>query len=78
MKNLFAKSRTIKEPKPSKWNFKRKRERNLPSDYGGKIVRAAGGLYRFGPFTDTLETLKAYARTLKLECLKMGAISIKL
>ena len=78
MKNLFATAPVVKEKKKSRWNFKRKSERNQPDTFGNKVTCAAGGLYKFGPFTAALDEIKAYARTLKLEFIKMGAVTIKL
>lgn len=77
-KPLFAPVKTVKEKKKSKWNFRRKSERNAPDTFGSKVTRAAGGMYKFGPFVAALEEIKAYARTLRLESLKMGAVTIKL
>jgi len=78
MKYLFNNNSGTKTPKKSQWNFKRKSERNQPNTFGGKVVRASGGMYKFGPFVGALEEIKAYARTLKLSTLKMGAVTIKL
>lgn len=77
-KPLFATAPVVPTKKKSPWNFKRKSERNLPNDYGGKIKKAAAGMYRLGPIVDTLEGLKEYGRHLKLAFLTMGAVKIKL
>ena len=77
-KPLFATAPVIATRKKSPWNFKRASERGKVNDYGGKIKRAAEGMYRLGPIVDTLEELKKYGRHLKLEFLKMGAVTIKL
>lgn len=77
-KPLFATAPVISTKKKSPWNFKRAKERGKVNDYGGKIKRAAEGMYRLGPIVDTLEELKKYGRHLGLACLKMGAVTIKL
>lgn len=59
------------------WNYLRKKDRGTLPNEEGKIVRTKGGLYKFGPYTDTLENLKEFAKIRGLNSLKMGCVNVK-